>query len=73
MQISLAVYSFGDTIFSVMSGGAVSWVTTWDAICWSFEKFANILSRGKEYNITEMTEGCGILFNLYFNTLIFVK
>jgi hypothetical protein len=28
---------------------------------------------GKEYNITEMTEGCGILFNLSFNTLIFVK
>ena len=36
MQISLAVYSFGDTISSVMSGGAVLWVTTWDAICWSF-------------------------------------
>lgn len=37
------------------------------------EKFADILSRGKEYNITEMTQGCGILFNLSFNTLIFVK
>ena len=36
MQISLAVYSFGDTISSVMSGGAVLWVTTLDAICWSF-------------------------------------
>ena len=35
-DIGWAVYSFGDTISSVMSGGAVSWVTTWDAICWSF-------------------------------------
>jgi hypothetical protein len=37
------------------------------------EKFADILSRGKEYNITEITEGCGILFNLSFNTLNFVQ
>ena len=37
------------------------------------EKFADILSRGKEYKITEMTEGCGILFNLSFNTLIFAQ
>ena len=37
------------------------------------EKFADILSRGKEYNIAEMTQGCGILFSLSFNTLIFVK
>jgi hypothetical protein len=26
------------------------------------EKFANILSRGKEYNITQMTEGCDVVF-----------
>jgi zinc finger SWIM domain-containing protein 3 len=37
------------------------------------ENFADILSRGNEYNITEMTDGCGILFNLSFNTLVFAK
>ena len=35
-DIGWGVYSFGDTISSVMSGGAVSRVATWDAICWSF-------------------------------------
>ena len=32
------------------------------------EKFADILSRGKEYNITEMTEGCGIYCLIYILT-----